>query len=204
MCIYEIFPYEIRSLLIKNAFLGQAEKFCDRFATKQEIIEAGEKVMVLLFKGKPEQKLNALRFQKYKEKIATETSIVVAKRLPPTESATRFHSLRSFYQCQTWMQQSKGLNPLEYGWKETNNRLTPIFTSLPPAPESLLSAIRCGCKSNCNNQRCTCKVAGLQCTSACKNCDNKNCSNYISGEPDDDSESEPIDYLESNIFDYDF
>lgn len=147
-------------------------------ATSDEIIHAGEQAMVLLFKGKEGQKLNKLRFEKYKEKVATETSNVLAKRLPPTESATAYHSLRAYYQIQTWMQQSEGLNPLEYGWKESNNRFTPIFTNLPPAPPALLSSIRCGCKGGCVNLRCNCKGAGLRCTTACKNCDHAKCKNY--------------------------
>lgn len=151
--------------------------------------------MVVLFKGKAGQKLNELRFQKYNEKIATETSVVLSKRLPPTHAATGYHSLRTFYQIQSWMKQSKGLNPLHYGWNESNNRFLPITTHLPPAPTSLLSAIRCGCKSLCNTVRCSCKKAGLKCTSACKNCDHPTCKNYdMSVDDDDEDDFDEIDF----------
>lgn len=154
--------------------------------------------MVQLFKGKAGMKLNALRFEKYKEKIATETSKVLAKRLPPTESATRFHSLRAYYQIQIWMNRDKKLNPLEYGWHETNNRFTAILTNLQPAPSHLLSAIRCGCKGVCDTRRCNCREAGLGCTSACKHCDSATCRNYnVSGEDEDDDED--IDYFLSDF-----
>lgn len=153
--------------------------------------------MVQLFKGKAGMKLNSLRFEKYKEKIATETSKVLAKRLPPTESATRFHSLRAYYQIQKWMERNNKLNPLEYGWQETNNRFSAILTNLPPAPLHLLSAIRCGCKGACDTRRCNCREAGLQCTSACKHCDDATCRNYnvSPGEDDDDDNDEDIDYF---------
>lgn len=152
--------------------------------------------MVQLFKGKSGQRLNALRYEKYKEKIATETSKVLAKRLPPTEAATRYHSLRAYYQIHTWMDRGKKLNPLQYGWQETNNRFTAILTNLPPAPEHLLSAIRCGCKGVCDTRRCACREAGLPCTSACKNCDSSTCRNYdVSGEEEDEDSDDDVDYF---------
>lgn len=171
--------------------------FCSDCATKEEIIIAGEQAMVLLFKGKAGQKLNALRYQKFKEKIVTETSNVVAKRLPPTEAATSYHSLRVFYQIQMWMGQNKKLNPLGYGWQERNNRFTSILTNLPPAPSQLLSAIRCGCKGACDSRRCNCKESGLRCTTACKHCDNSTCKNYNILDEDDDE-----DDMESLLFDF--
>lgn len=149
--------------------------------------------MVLLFKGTAGQKLNALRYQTYKEKIVTDTSIVLAKRLPPTESATSYHSLRTFYQIQTWMDRNEKLNPMMYGWQETNNRLTAVMTNLPPAPPQLLSAIRCGCKSVCDTRRCNCREAGLSCTTACKSCDHSTCKNYNILEEDDDDYDDDCD-----------
>lgn len=186
-------------MCFENLISVHAEIFCKEFATKEEIINAGEQVMVQLFKGKPGQKLNALRYQKYKEKIVTETSKVLAKRLPPTESATRYHSLRAYYQIQTWMEQNKKLNPLEYGWQETNNRFAAILTDLPPAPSHLLSAIRCGCKGACDTRRCNCTEAGLRCTSACKHCENTTCKNFnILDEEEDDNEDD-VDFC---LFDF--
>ncbi len=155
--------------------------------------------MTLLFKGKASQKLNALRFEKYKEKIATETSTVVAKRLPPTEGATMYHSLRAFYQIHVWMQQSQELDPLNYGWKQGINRLIPIMTNLPPAPASLLSAIRCGCKGHCDTRRCNCKGIGLRCTAACKHCDHENCKNYEFFCEQEEEDDDDIEYLFSDF-----
>ncbi len=175
---------------------AHAKIFCSELVTKDEIINAGEQVMVQLFKGKAGKKLNALRFEKYKEKVATETSKVLAKRLPPTESATRYHSLRAYYQIQSWMMRDTELNPLEYGWQVTNNRYSAILTNLPPAPTHLLSAIRCGCKGVCDTRRCNCREAGLHCTSACKHCDNSTCRNYSGlGEEEDDDNDEDINYF---------
>lgn len=53
----------------------------------------------------------------------------------------------------------------------------PVKSSLPPAPERLLKVIRCGCKTNCDTKRCTCRRNGLQCTVACSDCKGISCSN---------------------------
>ena len=44
------------------------------------------------------------------------------------------------------------------------------------APQSFLSIIRCNCKTNCGNKRCTKKNA-LDCNVSCGECQGQNCSN---------------------------
>lgn len=53
----------------------------------------------------------------------------------------------------------------------------PIMTDLPPAPESILKVIKCGCKGTCSTARCTCKKNGVECSPACKNCKGTSCLN---------------------------
>lgn len=163
--------------------------------TKEQVINAGEQAMVLLFKGRLSEKLNELSFQKYKDKVATEASNVLAKRRPPTESATSYHSLRTYFQIQTWMGQDEGLNPLEYGWKKSNNGFTPILTDLPPAPPKLLSEIRCKCLGNCNTLRCNCKRNHLFCTSACINCNSDSCLNCDITTEQEDAQDDDLDNI---------
>ena len=54
--------------------------------------------MVALFRGTLEESLNELRHRILLQKVTSAKSFVVPERLPPTESATRFHSYRSYYQ----------------------------------------------------------------------------------------------------------
>ena len=48
---------------------------------------------------------------------------------------------------------------------------TPIMTDTEAGPPDLLKVIRCGCgcKGPCGNS-CSCRKAGLNCTSTCKEC----------------------------------
>ncbi|KAK4885458.1 hypothetical protein RN001_001729 [Aquatica leii] len=82
--------------------------------------------------------------------------------------------LSLYYQVQTW--QGNQLNPEDWGWKLINNTLEPIQTLLLAAPEKLLNTIFCNCKKGCST-KCGCKKVGLQCSSACTNCQGLSCSN---------------------------
>ncbi|KAK4885772.1 hypothetical protein RN001_002043 [Aquatica leii] len=79
-----------------------------------------------------------------------------------------------YYQVQTW--EGNQLNPEDWGWKLINNTLELIQTLLPPAPEKLLNTIFCNCKKGCSTKF-GCKKVGLQCSSACTNCQGLSCSN---------------------------
>ena len=59
----------------------------------------------------------------------------------------------------------------------SNSKLVPVKTSLPAAPDQLINVIRCKCKSNCDNRRCSCRKHGIQCTTACTDCRGRSCSN---------------------------
>ncbi|KAJ8954302.1 hypothetical protein NQ318_005886 [Aromia moschata] len=57
--------------------------------------------------------------------------------LPPTKAACAQHSLRVYLQVQKWL--GNRLPSTEWGWKLVEGQLLPVKTTLPPAPESLLS-----------------------------------------------------------------
>ena len=69
------------------------------------------------------------------------------------------------------------MTPKEWGWKDTENGWAPIPTDRPPAPEELLKIRRCGCTSECNTLRCTCKKNGLKCSITCTHCKGTSCQN---------------------------
>ena len=139
------------------------------------IEKAGESVFVSLFNGEVGQSLDSLRFQKFIYKVHTSTTCVQVRRLPPTRAAARFHSLRVYLQVQTLVGNKK--NPTEWGWCKANDRLNPVKTLLPAAPERLLKIIRCGCKLNCDTKRCTCRKHELSCSAGCGECRGIRCSN---------------------------
>ena len=45
-----------------------------------------------------------------------------------------------------------------------------------PAPDELLDIIRCKYHTSCS-KKCGCRRAGLECSPACTNCYNNNCTN---------------------------
>ena len=66
-------------------------------------------------------------------KVGSAKSFVNAERLPPTQSATKYHSLRSYYQICVWKCTESALNPSSWGWSESNGVYVPITMDLPPA-----------------------------------------------------------------------
>jgi hypothetical protein len=83
--------------------------------------------------------------------------------------------------------------PNENGWRSREGQLEIVWMTLPPAPDSVLECVNCGCKTGCKMQQCSCNKAGLQCTDVC-NCEG--CANIE--EDEDDGEN-----LDSNLGDDD-
>ena len=66
--------------------------------------------------------------------------------------------------------------PLRWGWKMENSNYTPIMTDIEAGPPELLQIVRCGCKGPCGAKG-SCRKAGLQCSSTCKEFHEFTCSN---------------------------
>lgn len=121
---------------------------------------------------------------------------------PPTSSATHQHSLRTYYQMQTWLK-----NPLraeDWGWEKTETLFLPIKTTDPLAPSELLKLIHCSCTMSGCTKSCSCRKAGMKCTRACKGCKGENCTNALdivenSHDCDEDENNECDDYGDDNL-----
>ena len=106
------------------------------------------------------------------------------ERLPPSERAAAFHSMRVHLQVMIWKNlNSTGLYPCEWGWKSEGNRLRPIETDINSAPDEMLKFIRCKCKTDsrqpCGRNTCSCRNHGLKCVTACKHCQGHECMNCV-------------------------
>lgn len=175
--------------LNNDSFSNIADIFCRTDSSQETIIQAGTEAIVSLYNGKANETLNKLRYRKFIEKSKRGSATVTSKSLPPTEAAAKFHCLRVFYTIQVWMEHK--LNPLNFGWIERSGIFRPTTTNILAAPADILSNIRCGCKGDCDSNRCTCFKYRLKCTSACKICAGCGCSN--NSQIDDDSESDDDD-----------
>ena len=91
-----------------------------------------------------------------KRKVVSASSFVAPTSLPPTASATKFHSLHSCYQKMMWQGLESNLDATGCGWKVEDNQFTPAMTAKNTAPNSLLKIVQCNCTTACTTQHCTC------------------------------------------------
>ena len=160
----------------ENSFRCLSKIFTSPSSTKEEIIAAGEKLLLLVYGQEGDVTLDKLRLTRFCEKVASSMKVVSPESLPPTSAAASFHSLRVYHQVQVWKGR-EDLDPELWGWIVKGSRLLPVYTSKPPAPASLLKLFRCNCKKECKNARCTCFKNGLKCSTMCGECRRVSCLN---------------------------
>ena len=176
----------------------KAMKDCSKaFSTpkqSQDVVETnGCKAMVALFNADQKDSLASIRYNMLCKKAARAKMFVTPERLPPTASACKFHSLRTYYQVMEWMGCSDEMEPCEWGWKVEVDKLVPVMTEKSPAPDALIKMIHCNCSEGCNTLRCTCRKHGLQCTSACGHCQDGKCDNMTNDPVVDDDDDDDDD-----------
>ena len=92
--------------------------------------------------------------------------------IPPSQAALHEHVKRVVYQgghCwgKTLNLQQNLPDPSHWGWKKSNGKWIPVWTTIDQASRAMRELIKCGCKLECTQGRCKCKKAGLQCTALC-------------------------------------
>ncbi|CAI6354265.1 unnamed protein product [Macrosiphum euphorbiae] len=164
--------------------------FNNESATHEEILRAGEKYLLKLFKAPANTNtLNCHRYDVFRKTGASSKKEVKLSRLSPTVDSAKQNLFRVYLQVQLW--RGKILNPLDWGWEKVDKKIIPIFTKKPPATDSLLSVISCACTKSCE-KNCGCKKAGMRCSIICKNCQGTSCLNQqlICDDDDDDDDVE--------------
>ena len=155
-------------------------------ATYDEISHAGEAFLLKLYCATSiSQSLDQLRYMLYLKKMKTSMSSFDLETLPPTSSAAKWHSYRTYFAVQEWLGNTAHLDPLKWGWQMSDNSLQPIFNDKEAAPSHILRMISCGCKTGCG-KRCRCRKSGLNCTEMCSSCAGFNCSNCEPMDGDED------------------
>ena len=70
----------------------------------QDVVESnGCKAMIALFNADQKDTLASIRYSMLCKKVARAKMFVTPERLPPTASACKFHSLRTYYQIMEWI-----------------------------------------------------------------------------------------------------
>ena len=186
-------PLALKKLQSSSVFTTIAATFMQEDSSNEDIVQSGEVALVLLYGGSEDERLDVLRYKRFRENVASSTEYVEARSLPPTSAAAKFHSLIVYYQVQEWRGHASHMDPEHWGWKNSSGQLLPIKTDMPPAPMELLRLFRCNCKTGCDTSRCTCRNHGLECSLACGECKGLQCSNSSNSIDDEDFSDEEKD-----------
>ena len=188
-----------KTKLYKKSILEEKQElldiFCSSSSTDKDIVSAGEKLVVLLYGG-GDYSLDDLRYKKYKEQLYKSGCIqkdVDPRRLPPTSSSAKYHSLRVFHQVQEWL--GNNLDPLLYGWERRELKLSPKTSDMGIAPEGALKMLKCGCQTTCI-KNCSCRKVNINCNDFCR-CSDDKCQNNKTVKEDEmsDEEEDETNYI---------
>ena len=108
--------------------LRKQAKVFNSASSVDDIVVTGENALVSLYGGKPGVKLNCMRYQRYCQKLATNSSQIQPQTLPPTSAAARHHSLRVYLQVKQWKGENEGMSLEDYEWKVTEGQVLPRMT----------------------------------------------------------------------------
>lgn len=172
--LFNIGKLKLPSLFLKNISLrDHAEKFYDPEADPDSIADAGEQVMISLYKGRNVNTLDNLRAIAFGQSISKSKFNLAS--MPPTTAAARQHSFRVYHQVQHWL--GNGKLAESWGWKMESRGLIPVSTLKEAAPPELLQFVACKCEKGCSSGRCSCRKSGLKCSEACYFCHGLSCEN---------------------------
>ncbi|KAK3929008.1 putative cytosol aminopeptidase [Frankliniella fusca] len=170
-----------KSLERSAALRGAVLVFNDPSAKREEIAEAGEKLILSLYSSAVVcDTLNESRYELYLRICDTKMNLPNLATLPPTSAAAEQHSYRVYLQVQQWL--GNDLDPTAWGWRAENGTLVPIPTTLPPAPPELQSKLSCKCVATGCGASCPCRKRGALCDSSCAKCKGETCTNSVDGQ----------------------
>lgn len=88
-----------------------------------------------------------------------------------------------------WINAATKMNPVNWGWKTDDDELVPILCDMNAAPDTLSNIIHGNCKTDCSDNRCSCRTYGLPCSSVCGSCQVTHCDNQVLDELDSSDEA---------------
>ena len=121
-----------------------------------------------------------------------------SENLPLTPEALKQAINRVNYQALMWnldtVPEPQLPSPETFGWKleDEDDKWVPVMTSLPPAPETIIQLVKCGCiKTRHSTNRCNCRKAELKCTNLCSSANSGDlCDNQLDTDTEDEEEEE--------------
>lgn len=94
-------------------------------------------VMAVIFGGNCTDSLASSRRKILSKKVLHSSSFITPERLPPTETSTKLHCRRTYYQIMIWNGMEDGMDPTSWGWSLNDNKFVSLMSSMRAAPDSL-------------------------------------------------------------------
>jgi hypothetical protein len=96
-------------------------------ASKEQVQEAGCKLIAYVYSGHVNSSLTPLHYSAYMNMVSSSTHLPRPERLPPTDSAAAQHSYYVHQQMVQWSSfKTAKLNPVEWGWKLHEDKFMPV------------------------------------------------------------------------------
>jgi len=152
--------------------------FTEPDAEEQDWVKAGIDFLSYLYCGKLVDSLNNLRYTLFSKKKDPPK----IKSLPPTDKSAVEHVKRARLQVLIWRAADQNDPPATnlsmFGWKIEEDIPVPVHGTVV-APKELLELVACGCKTvpPCSKANCSCRSAGVSCTTYCKCEAKEHCAN---------------------------
>ena len=103
----------------------------DKNTSVSAVSKAGCSLLSLVYGGKLNDHLNKIRYNAYCHMVAVSLRRPQPEKLPPTERAAHFHSLRVHYQAVVWKELDMSvLDPLHWGWTVVDGKLSPVMIDM--------------------------------------------------------------------------
>lgn len=144
--------------------------FCElsanpRPVSEQEMQEIERFVVLLYSRTCPLSRVNEARQSLFAQSSRS------LENIPPSQAALAEHIKRATFQAgfiwgQALIPMPVVPNPSDWGWTWSDDRWSPVWTTLPEASKSCHELIHCGCRKSCRGL-CKCYKASLQCTALC-------------------------------------
>jgi hypothetical protein len=170
-----------------NEIFSAFASFGTDFSVPQRVYREMERYICLLYRPKAstEETVKELRWSMFAKAVKE------GRQLPPTVGTLEPHTNRAYYMslpCKKSVLPCPALPPpTQFSWNDDGGALHPIYCTLPPAPEALLSLHKCSCNSGCKTSICGCRKNNLVCTDLCHWGDK--CRNKTDDEPEQDDNS---------------
>lgn len=184
------------TLLRNREYFNSFRSLGNAFPPSEELVLQLNRFVCLLYGDKNSENVNKCRFSLFKSGKCSDD------QLPPTCDSLLQHIRRANYQAAIWLnclQPHMTIPPpSENGWQIIEGQLEVVWMTIPPAPDSLLENVHCGCKTGCNSQQCSCYKSTFKCTDVCR------CSGCTNADVDVEDESEEEELEDTDEIDDEF